>query len=185
MVVTDNEPLLASLRVLDLCEGPADAIGRLLADLGADVLKIEAPSADSSRRALPTLDGVSIPFALHNANKRAAVLDPAEDADRHRLVALAGTADIVIDSGLPGRATHYGTSCAQLADRFEHLVTMAVTDFGSAGPYSGWAATDPVLYAMACALSRSGPTAGTPVLPPDGIASATAAVQAGWAVLVA
>ena len=185
MVVTDNEPLLASLRVLDLCEGTADAIGRLLADLGADVLKIEAPSAEPSRHAPPTLDGVSIPFALHNANKRAAVLDPDDDVDRHRLVALAGAADIVIDSGLPGRATHYGTSCAQLADRFEHLVTMAVTDFGSAGPYADWAATDPVLYAMACALSRSGPTAGTPVLPPDGIASATAAVQAVWAVLVA
>jgi len=185
VVVIDNEPLLASLRVLDLCEGPADAIGRLLADLGADVLKLEAPSADPSRHALPTLDGVSIPFALHNANKRAAVLDPDDETDRHRLVALAGAADIVIDSGLPGRAADYGTSCVQLADRFDHLVTMAVSDFGSTGPYADWIATDPVLYAMACALSRSGPTAGTPVLPPDGIASATAAVQAVWAVLVA
>ena len=179
------EPLLSSLRVLDLGDADTDPITRLLADLGADVLKIEPPAGTPARSALPTLDGVSIPFALHNANKRAAVLDPADAADRARLMELAGTADIVIDSGLPGRATHYGTSCAQLADRFEHLVTMAVTDFGSDGPYADWAATDPVLYAMACALSRSGPTTGTPVLPPDGIASATAAVQAVWAVLVA
>jgi crotonobetainyl-CoA:carnitine CoA-transferase CaiB-like acyl-CoA transferase len=183
--VGEIEPLLSSLRVLDLGDANTDPITRLLADLGADVLKIEPPAGSPARAALPTLDGVSIPFALHNANKRVAVLDSADAADRARLMELAGTADIVIDSGLPGRATHYGTSCAQLADRFEHLVTMAVTDFGSDGPYADWAATDPVLYAMACALSRSGPTTGTPVLPPDGIASATAAVQAVWAVLVA
>ena len=159
--MSENESLLAGLRVLDLCDGDADAVTRLLADLGADVLKVEPPGGTAARAQLPTVHGVSIPFALHNANKRAAVLDPDDDADRHRLVELAGAADIVIDSGRPGRANHYGTSCAQLADRFKHLVTMAVTDFGSAGPYAGWAATDPVLYAMSCALSRSGPTAGS------------------------
>jgi crotonobetainyl-CoA:carnitine CoA-transferase CaiB-like acyl-CoA transferase len=62
---------------------------------------------------------------------------------------------------------------------------LSVSDFGATGPRSGWQATDPVLYAMSGALSRSGPTTGTPVLPPDGIASATAAVQAVWAALVA
>ena len=180
-----NEPLLASLRVLDLCDDEADTVTRLLADLGADVLKVEPPGGDSSRSALPTIAGVSIPFALHNANKRSVVLDPADAGDRRRLVELAGSADIVVDSGLPGRADAYGTSCEQLADRFGHLVTMLVTDFGSTGPYSSWRATDPVLYAMCTALSRSGPTVGTPVLPPDGIASATAAVQAAWAALVA
>ena len=62
---------------------------------------------------------------------------------------------------------------------------MSVTDFGTQGPHAAWHATDAVLYAMSSALSRSGPPSGTPVLPPDGIASATAAVQAAWAVLVA
>ena len=184
-VLTENEPLLATLRVLDLCDGDADGIGRLLADLGADVLKIEPPTGSQARRELPTLAGLSIPFALHNANKRAAVLDPGSEADRRRLLELAAGADIVIDSGLPGRAADYGTSCERLADQFGHLVTMLITDFGSDGPRASWQATDPVLYAMSCALSRSGPTSGTPVLPPDGIASATAAVQAVWAVLVA
>ncbi|MEI6699684.1 MAG: CoA transferase [Mycobacterium sp.] len=180
-----NEPLLARLRVLDLCDGDGDGVTRLLADLGADVLKIEPPTGSRARSALPTLDGVSIPFALRNANKRAAVLDPHSEADRRRLMELAAEADIVIDSGLPGLAVDFGTSCEELADRFDHLVTMRVTDFGSAGPLAAWQATDPVLYAMSCALSRSGPTSGKPVLPPDGIASATAAVQAAWAVLVA
>ncbi|MCW1957945.1 MAG: CoA transferase [Mycobacterium sp.] len=180
--MSDNEPLLAGLRVLDLCEGDADAVTRLLADLGADVMKVEPPGGSWARAQKPTLSGVSIPFALHNANKRSVLLDPASDADRRRLVELAGEADIVIDSG---RAATYGTSSEELADRFGHLVTMLVTDFGGDGPFASWRASDPVLYAMCTALSRSGPAVGTPVLPPEGIASATAAVQAAWALLAA
>jgi crotonobetainyl-CoA:carnitine CoA-transferase CaiB-like acyl-CoA transferase len=183
--LSDNEPLLAGLRVLDLCDGDADAITRLLADLGADVLKVERPGGNASRTQLPTVDGVSIPFALHNANKRPVVLDPDVDADRRTLLELAGAADIVVDSGRPGRAAAYGTSCEELADRFDRLVTMSVTDFGSTGPCASWRATDPVMYAMCSALSRSGPAVGIPVLPPEGIASATAAVQAAWVLLAA
>ena len=185
IVVSESEPLLASLRVLDLGDGESDAVTRLFADLGADVIKVESPAGNSGRTELPTLGGVSIPFALHNANKRAVVLDPDLVADRNRLIDLAAGADIVVDSGMPGRAAAYGASCEELADRFDHLVTMLVSDFGSTGPYASWRATDPVLYAMGTALSRSGPAAGTPVLPPEGIASATAAVQAAWAVLAA
>ena len=180
-----NEPLLACLRVLDLCDGAGDGITRLLADLGAEVLKVEPPPGSPARGARPTLDGVSIPFALHNANKRSIVLDPDSDDDRDRLIDLAAQADIVVDGGRPGLAATYGTSCETLADRFTHLVTMLVTDFGSTGPYADWTATDPVFYAMCTALSRSGPASGIPVLPPEGIASSTAAVQAAWALLVA
>lgn len=173
------------MRVLDLCEETGDGVTRLLADLGADVIKIEPPGGSPARHVRPTIDGVSVPFALHNANKRGIVLDPSDDADRAQFFDLVAGADIVIDSGNPGQTATFGTSCAALADRFGQLVTMSVTDFGSGGPLSSWRATDAVLYAMSTALSRSGPTIGTPVLPPDGIASATAAVQAVWAVLVA
>ena len=177
--------LLASLRVLDLSGEDGDAVTRLLADLGADVLKVEPPGGSPSRTQLPTLRGTSLWFALHNANKRSTVLDPADPIDRDRLIELAGSADIVVDSGIPGQAAAYGTSCADLADRFPQLVALSVTDFGTTGPRSSWRATDPVLYALSGSLSRSGPTTGTPVSPPDGIASATAAAQAAWAALVA
>ncbi|MBB3751784.1 crotonobetainyl-CoA:carnitine CoA-transferase CaiB-like acyl-CoA transferase [Mycolicibacterium sp. BK634] len=179
------EPLLAAVRVLDLCDETGDGVTRLLADLGADVIKIEPPGGSPARHARPTLDGVSVPFALHNANKRGTVLDPADDGDRDLFFELAAGADILVDSGTPGLAASFGTSCAELADRFGGLVTMSVTDFGTQGPHASWRATDAVLYAMSSALSRSGPTSGAPVLPPDGIASATAAVQAAWAILVA
>ncbi|MDG4666863.1 CoA transferase [Mycobacterium sp. 236(2023)] len=177
--------LLNSLRVLDLSLGDSDGVGRILADLGADVLKIEPPGGAPSRTDLPAVDGVSIPFALNNANKRCAQLDPTDADDRRRLLELAGGCDIVLDSGNPGGAALFGTSGQELAAKFEHLVVLAVTDFGTAGPHASWRATDAVLYAMSSALSRTGPTTGTPVLPPSGVASATAAVQATWAVLVA
>ncbi len=183
--MSGDESLLAGLRVLDLSGGPGDAVGRILADLGADVIKVEPPGGSPARHTAPRLAGTSIAFAVHNANKSSVVLDPADDGDRERLLGLAGAADIVIDSGNPGQAAAYGTSCAQLADRFDHLVALSVTDFGSDGPRADWQATDAVFYALSSALSRSGPTTGTPVLPPDGIASATAAVQATWATLVA
>ena len=184
-VTTSVDGLLASLRVLDLSDDDGDAVTRLLADLGADVLKIEPPGGCPSRTRRPTLSGTGVRFALHNANKRSSVLDPSDPQDCERLIELAGGADIVVDSGTPGQAAAYGTSCEDLADRFPQLVAMSVTDFGRTGPRSSWRATDPVLYALSGSLARSGPTTGTPVSPPDGIASATAAVQATWAALVA
>lgn len=181
----DPWALLTGLRVLDLGRGDADAVTRIFADLGADVLKVEAPGGNPDRRAVPSVDGVSVAFALHNANKRSTVLDSGEPADHELFFELAGSADIVVDSGAPGQAASFGTSCADLADRFDHLVTMSVTDFGAVGPHASWQATDAVLYAMSTVLSRSGPTVGKPVLPPYGIASATAAVQAAWSALIA
>jgi crotonobetainyl-CoA:carnitine CoA-transferase CaiB-like acyl-CoA transferase len=177
--------LLEAVRVLDLGGAESDAVSRLFADLGADVLKIEPPDGSPARRALPSVAGTSIPFALGNANKRNAVLDADSAADRDRLIELAGAADIVVDGGHPSGAAAFGTTCAALAEQFGHLVALSVTDFGATGPYASWRATDPVLYAMSTALSRTGPTSGTPVLPPTGIASATAAVQAAWAALAA
>ena len=180
-----SEGLLGSVRVLDLGGASSDGVGRLFADLGADVLKVEPPGGSEARHALPGVAGASIAFAVHNANKRSAVLDPGSEADRRRLIDLAATADIVVDSGNPGTAAAFGTSCADLADQFRHLVALSVTDFGTAGPYRSREATDAVLYAMSTALSRTGPTTGRPVLPPEGVASGTAAVQAAWAALAA
>jgi crotonobetainyl-CoA:carnitine CoA-transferase CaiB-like acyl-CoA transferase len=183
--VTADDLPLAGVRVLDLAADAGEGATRLLADLGADVLKVEPPAGSPSRTTRPSVAGTAVPFALRNANKRGAVLDPADDGDRRRFLDLVAGADIVVDDGIPGQAAAFGTTCEELAGRFDHLVALSFTDFGGSGPYRSWQATDPVLYAMSTALSRSGPPTGTPVLPPDGIASATAAVQAAWAALAA
>ncbi len=181
----DTCQLLAPVRVLDLGGAQSDGVGRLLADLGADVLKVEPPTGSPARDRRPTVAGLSIPFALDNANKRCTVLDGEDVRDRDHFMELARSADVIVDGGFPGGAAAFGTSCEALANRFETVVALLVTDFGATGPYAGRQATDAVFYAMSSALSRSGPTVGRPVPPPDGIASATAAVQAAWAVLVA
>ncbi|BDX32105.1 putative CoA-transferase [Mycobacterium antarcticum] len=181
----DTCQLLASVRVLDTGGPDSDGVSRLLADLGADVLKVEAPGGAAHRTARPTVAGASVAFALDNANKRSAVLDPHEAGDRDRFVELVARADILVDGGGPVGAVSFGRSAAELADRFDHLVALEITDFGTSGPRADWRATDAVLYAMSTALSRSGPTAGRPVLPPNGIASGTAAVQGAWVALVA
>lgn len=173
---------LAGVRVLELTDGPADGIARLFADLGADILKIERPGGGAARVGAPTLAGASVSFALDNANKRSAILDPLDPDDRRRLDELASGADILIGDEF---VSAFGTTVAELASGHPELVAAVITDFGTDGPHAWWTATDPVLYAMSTALSRSGPPTGTPVLPPAGIASATAAVQAAWAILVA
>jgi crotonobetainyl-CoA:carnitine CoA-transferase CaiB-like acyl-CoA transferase len=177
--------LLASVRVLDVGAPECDGVARLLADLGAEVLKVEPPGGSAARTAAPNVGGTGIPFALNNANKHCIALDGTRADERDRFLELAGGADILVDGGAAGGCADFGTSAAELADRYAHLVAVDVTDFGSTGPRSAWRATDAVFYAMSTALSRSGPTCGPPVLPPIGIASATAAVQACWAALTA
>ena len=180
-----DDPPLLGMRVLDLATGDGEAVTRLFADLGADVLKIEPPAGSPGRGVLPSVAGTAIPFALHNANKRVAMLNGSEGDDRRRFLDLVAGADIVVDDGSPGQAASFGAPAQELAGRFQHVVVLTVTDFGTSGPYASWQATEPVLYAMSTALSRSGPPTGKPVLPPEGIASATAAAQAAWSALAA
>jgi len=181
----DTCQLLASTRVLDLGGAESDGVGRIFADLGADVLLVEEPGGAARRAARPTVAGSSIAFALNNANKRSIVLDPTDAADRARFADLVGEADVLVDGRGAAGAAAFGPSVSELAERHEHLVALEITDFGTTGPHAGWQATDSVLYAMSTALSRSGPTAGRPVLPPSGLATSTAAVQAAWVALVA
>lgn len=176
---------LTSVRVLDVGGPRSGGVGRILADLGADVLVVEPPGDNPARHTAPRVAGSSVAFAMTNANKRGTVLDPAQPGDRATFIELAETADIVVDSGIPGAAAAFGVPSTELAERFDHLVVLSVTDFGTTGPRAGWRATDQTLCALSTALSRSGPTAGRPVLPPAGLASATVAVQAAWAALAA
>ncbi|WP_173008423.1 CaiB/BaiF CoA-transferase family protein [Mycolicibacterium sp. P1-18] len=181
----DTCQLLASVRVLDLGGPESDGVGRIFADLGADVLLVERPGGAAHRMDRPTVGGSSIAFTLNNANKRSIVLDPADAADRTRFADLVAEADIVVDGRGAAGASAFGPSVVELAERHEHLVALEITDFGATGPRADWRATDSVFYAMSTALSRSGPTAGRPVLPPPGLATSTAAVQAAWVALVA
>src|SRR5215472_3226435 len=99
---------LCGLRVLDLSDYRAQLCGRLLADMGADVIKVEPPGGDAARRIPPFVDGTPHPdrslfFWFYNLNKRSLTLDPTQSQGAEILLALAKSADLVIESFKPDR----------------------------------------------------------------------------------
>ncbi|QSE79602.1 CaiB/BaiF CoA transferase family protein [Rhodococcus koreensis] len=176
---------LTGVRVLDLTDGLGESCGRYLADLGAQVTKVEGPGGARSRRAEPVVDGVSIPFALRNANKRGIVVDLDDPAGRDRLRELAAESDILIESHAPGLLSERGVGAAELSALAPSLVCVSVTPFGQTGPYRDWAATEQVLYALSGVLSRSGAPGAEPLLPPAGLVEETVGMHAAWSALLA
>src|SRR5947209_8805917 len=124
-------PPLAHLRVVDLTDLRGAFAGRLLADLGADVVKVEPPRGDPGRLVPPFAGGVaapdrSLPFLYRNANKRGAVLD-LHDADGwHRFCALCEQADILIENLGPEGERRHGLTPAEVEERHPRLVHVAL-----------------------------------------------------------
>ncbi|WP_090604236.1 CaiB/BaiF CoA transferase family protein [Mycobacterium lentiflavum] len=177
MSATSRLPL-GALRVLDLTEGAAEWCGRILADLGAEVIRIEPPGGSPGRR-----DGVG--FALRNANKAGAVVDLDDPAGRSALLELAADADILLESFTHAQAQARALTPAAFSRANPALVVVSITDFGRTGPHRERVATEDVLAAAGGVLSRSGLPGGTPLLPPRGVVSLTVGVHAAWAALVA
>ena len=176
---------LAGVRVLDLCDGLGELGTRYLADLGADVIRVEPPGGGRSRGLAPCVDGVSLRYLTHNAGKRAVEADLASAAGRSQFRDLAGTADIIFEPGPAGWLAAGGITPQGLRAQCPALVVVTVSDFGSAGPYRDWQATEQVLLAMAGVLSRSGLPGRPPLIPPGQLASESAALQAAWVALAA
>ncbi len=152
--------------MVELATGiPGPYAGKLLADLGADVVKVEPPAGDPSRHLGPFPDDVvdaeqSALFLHLNTNKRSVVLDATTDAGRRRIAALAAGADIVIESSRPGAADDL---VAELRAVRRDLVVCSVTPFGRTGPYAQLPAEEITLYALggpmqSCGLSDREPT---------------------------
>lgn len=176
---------LQGVRVLDLTDGFGDTACRFLADLGAEVVLVELPGGSASRSAPPIRNGVSIPFALRNANKLGVVVDLDDEAGRDRLRSLAVSSDILIESLPPGHLAARGVGFADLRAVNPALVAVSVTPFGQDGPYRDWAATEQVLYALSGVLSRSGEPGEPPLLPPNGLVAETVGAHTAWSALLA
>lgn len=139
---------LAGIRVLELGQyisGPFAA--KQLADLGAEVIKIESPDGDPMRR----WEGratMSPQFAAYNRGKSSIVLDLKDAGDLERLLGLVDTADVVLDNFRPGVTERLGLGPAALAARNPRVITCSITGFGSTGPYSKRPAYDTVISAV-------------------------------------
>src|SRR2546421_8845285 len=130
-------PSLASLRVVELGAWvTAPAAAGILAECGADVIKVEPPSGDPSRALYQSL-GSSVTenptFAFDNRGKRSVVLDLAEEADRRRLDDLLGSADVFITNVRPGALERLGLAPEELTGRHPRLVYASISGFGSTG----------------------------------------------------
>lgn len=138
--------VLDGLQVVELGAGTATSYcGKLFADLGADVLKVERPAGDPQRRHQGAY--------LHlNTNKRALSLDPADEAMRNRLRGLAAGADLLIESRPAGGLEEWGFDWDELHAEYPSLSAVCVSGFGATGPYAGYAWEDLVVQAAAGAM---------------------------------
>ena len=161
---------LAGLRVLDLTDLKGSLAGRVLADMGADVIKIEPPGGDSTRQIGPFVNDQPHPdrslcFWFYNLNKRSVTLDYQHARGAELVMRLAESADVVIESFEPGRLERLGLEWDDLHERNPALVLCSIAPFGQTGPYSDFAADDTVLSALSGMLYVNGFANQPPVRP--------------------
>lgn len=148
---------LAGIRILDLTDSRGEIAGRILADLGAEVLKIEPPEGVNSRRRPPfSSDGESLFWATYGAGKQTCHLDLESGTGQGILLDLARGADVVIESFAPGRAAALAIDDTVLAPLNPRLVYISICAYGRTGPKAPWPATDLTLEAAGGRLSIQG-----------------------------
>ena len=154
---------LQGIRVVEFCQVLAGPFaGCLLADMGADVIKVEAPEGDLMRQWPPILEGYSQYFASVNRNKRSVAIDLKSDAGRNAARQLALTADILLENFRPGTMTKFGLDYASLAAERPALVYCSVSAFGQSGPRATEGGFDMTVQAMSGVMSVTGDKDGRP-----------------------
>jgi crotonobetainyl-CoA:carnitine CoA-transferase CaiB-like acyl-CoA transferase len=162
---------LEGIRVLEFAQIAAGPFtGMLLADLGADVVKVERPDGGDGMRGWPPLHAgrasegdFSGNFTSLNRNKRSVALDIKDKADLAKLYALVENADIFIENFRPGALKRAGLGYDQLKARNPRLVYCSITGYGQSGPYSQKGAFDVTAQAMSGLMSVTGEEGRPPV----------------------
>jgi crotonobetainyl-CoA:carnitine CoA-transferase CaiB-like acyl-CoA transferase len=184
------EKPLEGLRVLELARVLAGPwIGQTLADLGADVIKVESPQGDETRGWGPPFaeDGSAAYFHAANRGKRSISLDFSDDADRAAARSLAASADVVVENFKVGGLARFGLDYAAIAALNPRVVYCSVTGFGQDGPYASRAGYDFIIQAMGGIMDLTGEPDGPPQKPGVAIADlftglyGTIAIQAALA----
>ncbi len=160
--------MLSPYRVLDLTDHRGELGPRILADLGADVIRVEPPEGSDARRQGPRMADVpeseaSLQFFAYNRGKRSIVLHLSDSSDIETFLALVATADFVFESGPPGALAPYGLGFEQLRTVQPRIVHVKVTPFGDDGPYADYAATDLVVASLGGPVSVQGDPDHPPV----------------------
>jgi len=155
--VTADSQALAGLRVVELVDQPVEYCGRMLAGLGADVVKLEPPAGAPSRHAGPYVDGrdgdtdASLNFWHFNVGKRSVVVEDDETARR-----VCASADVVVHTLGPAVARERGLDHESLDARHPGIISCAITPFGLTGPWADYVADDLVLMALGGSMAVCG-----------------------------
>lgn len=179
---------LEGVRVLDISQlqaGPYCAMR--LADMGAEVLKIEPPGTGELGRSTGTLflKGESALFLSFNRNKKSLTLNLRSPEGREIFRRLAAATDVIVVNFRPGVAQKLGIDYETLRQDNPRLIYCSITGFGEEGPYRHKAATDPVAQAMGGLMSITGEREGPPLVVGAPIADNTAAMLAFQGVMLA
>ncbi|MBE0555454.1 MAG: CoA transferase [Rhodobacteraceae bacterium] len=156
---------LANLKVIDASRvlgGPY--AGQILADHGADVIKVEPPAGDETRGwGPPFLDGAASYFLGLNRNKRGIAVDLAQEAGRALLLELLADADVFIENFKTGTLERWGLGQDELLRRFPRLIHARVSGFGADGPMGGLPGYDAAIQALCGIMSVNGEQGGQPL----------------------
>ena len=191
MIEIDNTTsLLSGYRVLDLSSSMGSFCGKVLRDLGMEVIKIEPPGGDAGRLEPPFAKGHahregSLRFAYLNAGKKSVSLDVAKDSGRKIFLDLVAKSDIVLETFEPGELAARGLGYAQLLEKQPKLILVSLTGFGQDGPYAHYKAPDIVGNAMGALLYISGDPKMPPCNPPETQAYYYASLMACYGTMLA
>ncbi|MEE8413171.1 MAG: CoA transferase [Dehalococcoidales bacterium] len=167
----ESSSVLSGLVVLDLTENRGLYAGKMLADLGADVIKIEKPVGSEARRIGPYKDDIpgpenSLYFINFNTNKRGITLNMEGPEGRDIFKQLVKRTDILVEDSEVGVMQSLGLDYPSLQELNPSLIMAAVTGFGQTGPYNTFKAPDIVSFAMGGLMNVNGPGDAAPVVAP-------------------
>lgn len=171
--------LLEGLRVLDLSRilaGPL--VGALMADLGADVIKVERPGRGDDMRWLRGTTGLTASFTTFNRGKRGLAIDMSKPEGRDIVLKLAAQSDVVIENFLPGATTRLGVSYDDVKVVRPDVVYASITGFGQDGPYARRGGYNSVALGMSGFMALTGMPGDPPTRPGGSLADIAAAYVA-------
>ncbi len=179
---------LAGCKVLELAHIMAGPVaGMMLADMGADVIKVEKENGDDTRRMVPpAIAGESAAFMMMNRNKRGIVLNLKSEGGREALIRLVREADVLIENYRKGTMENLGLGYETLKAENPALVYCAVSGFGRTGPYAHRGGFDLITQGMSGLMSITGESAGRPPVKSGApVTDITAGILAAMGVLAA
>ena len=189
-MLADSSVLLEGVKVLDLTEDRGLYAGKMLADFGADVIKIEKPEGGKARRNEPFKDDIpgleaSLYFINFNTNKRGITLNLESPTGIEIFRRLAAQTDVMIEDFEVGEMESLGLDYPKLKELNRGLIMASITGFGQTGPYSSFNAPDIVSFAMGGLMYVNGPKGAAPVVAPCEQSHFSASIASVFGILTA